>query len=329
MLGTMQTRVAAAFVVIACTAIVAAPSAEHLVPLFPSAAHGTYEGFVRIVNHGDEDGAVTVVATDDLGVRHDPISIPLAARQTRHFNSADLEMGNEAKDLSHGIGSGNGDWRLVVDSDDLCCLEVLSYVRTAAGFLTSMHEVARSSCDYGLVPTFNPGSNVNQVSKLRVINPNEEQATISIMGVDDDGNEPAPVTMVLDAGHGRTISARELEEGSSELHGALEDGKGKWQLYVESDVPVIAMSLLESVTGHLTNLSTSRSDRHNAPPSHGTVCRSVAPGWGDCRPADYSDACPDAEHLTGASCPNGEAAWHVYVLGSDRSDQVELLYEMV
>ena len=41
-----------------------------------------------------------------------------------------------------------------------------------------------------------------------------------------------------------------------ELDGALGDGSGKWQLLVESDHPVMAMSLLKSPTGHLTNLST-------------------------------------------------------------------------
>ena len=36
----------------------------------------------------------------------------------------------------------------------------------------------------------------------------------------------------------------------------LGDGVGKWQLLVESDRPIRAMSLLRSPTGHLTNLST-------------------------------------------------------------------------
>ena len=36
----------------------------------------------------------------------------------------------------------------------------------------------------------------------------------------------------------------------------LGDGSGKWQLTITSDVPVVAMSLLRSPTGHLTNLST-------------------------------------------------------------------------
>ena len=53
-------------------------------------------------------------------------------------------------------------------------LEVLAYMRTADGFLTSLHDrVPESESGYRVV-TFNPGSNANQVSVLRLINPGEE-----------------------------------------------------------------------------------------------------------------------------------------------------------
>ena len=52
------------------------------------------------------------------------------------------------------------------------------------------------------------------------------------------------------------MGAWDLESGAEGLDGALGDGAGKWQLTIESDSPVAAMSLLRSPTGHLTNLST-------------------------------------------------------------------------
>ena len=58
------------------------------------------------------------------------------------------------------------------------------------------------------------------------------------------------------AGGSLTIDAAELESGSAGLSGSLGDGFGKWQLVVNGDRPLIAMSLLRSPTGHLTNLST-------------------------------------------------------------------------
>ena len=63
------------------------------------------------------------------------------------------------------------------------------------------------------------------------------------------------MSATVEAGAALTLSARELENGSSELEGALGDGEGKWRLTVSSDAPVAAMSLLRSPTDHLTNLS--------------------------------------------------------------------------
>ena len=59
----------------------------------------------------------------------------------------------------------------------------------------------------------------------------------------------------MQAGASRTLSAQALESGDG-VDGFLGDGAGKWQLTVEADRPIHAMSLLTSPTGHLTNLST-------------------------------------------------------------------------
>ena len=64
------------------------------------------------------------------------------------------------------------------------------------------------------------------------------------------------VTLSLDPGTASEITAAELESGASRLTGSLGDGSGKWRLEVESEQQIVAMSLLESPTDHLTNLST-------------------------------------------------------------------------
>ena len=96
----------------------------------------------------------------------------LGARQTRHFNSGDLERGNAAKGLSGGLGEGEGYWRLSLESD--LDLEVGAYIRTADGFLSSVHDVVPTVEVGGetvhRVSVFNPGSNRNQVSWLRLVN---------------------------------------------------------------------------------------------------------------------------------------------------------------
>ena len=229
---------------------------EHVVPLFPAASDALgRQGFVRVVNRSGASGTVSVEAHDDGDLAYPGVTLSLDAGQTRHFNSDDLELGNAAKGLAGSTGSGVGDWRLVLSSD--LDIEVLAYIRTADGFLTSMHEVAPLLLGERRVATFNPGGNPNQVSRLRLVNPGAEDAQVTITGIDDAGASPGgPVTVTVPAGASRTLAAADLEAGADGFAGALGDGVGKWRLAVTSAQPVIVMSLLSSPTGHLTNLST-------------------------------------------------------------------------
>ena len=253
---------------------------SHSIPLFLSASNAMREGFARIINRDDRPGTVNIHAVDDDGWRFGPVRLSLAAGQTAHFNSDDLEMGNAAKGLSGGVGAGTGDWRLELSTD--LGIEALAYVRTSDGFLTSMHEVAthkRPTYFEDMVATFNPAANRRQVSKLRLINPApgapatvsnssydnglggivrraHMPATVSISGYDDRGQPSGHVVLGLPAGGAsRTLTAQALEAGGEGLQGRLGDGGGKWRLALAAHLPVKVMSLLESPTGHLTNLT--------------------------------------------------------------------------
>ena len=227
----------------------------HHVYLFPSASEPLRQGFVRVINHSAEAGEVQIDPVDDGGRAFEAITLSIGANETVHFNSTDLESGNEGKGLTGSTGSGEGDWRLAFASD--LDIEVLSYIRTTDGFLTAMHDVAPAEGDVRRVAIFNPGSNRNQVSRLRLINPTDAMAEVTIRGTDDKGMGGAgEVSLSLDAGTAREITAGQLEEGATGLAGMLGDGSGKWRLEVESKQSVVAMSLLESPTDHLTNLST-------------------------------------------------------------------------
>ena len=230
-------------------------SPMHPVPFFPAESHPDWQGFVQITNRSDEDGEVEIRAFDDDGTAYEPLTPPIGAHATKFFNSKDLEQGNSEKELSGGIGEGEGAWRLELSSD--LDLDVLAYVRTGEGFLTRMHDMAHRDATAIHVPTFNPGSNRNQVSVLRLVNPGTMNAEVTIEGVDDDGLSPGgPVMLSVPAGGAREVSAEALEAGSGGLTGALGDGKGKWRLSVMSEKPVRVVSLLQSPTGHVTNLST-------------------------------------------------------------------------
>ena len=227
----------------------------HTVPLFPSASDAAgRQGFVRVINRSDSEGIVHIRPFDDSGRRYEPLELALAAGRTTHFNSNDLELGNEQKGISGSTGSGTGDWRLELSTE--LDIEVLAYVRTASGFLTSMHDVVAQTGRRYDAATFNPGSNANQVSRLRIVNPGSRSAHVSVGGVDDAGEYGADVArLTVPAGAGRMLTAAQLESGQG-FRGWIGDGKGKWRLTVDSERPVLIMNLLESPTGHLTNLST-------------------------------------------------------------------------
>ncbi len=229
-------------------------SLSGVIPLFMSASHGQREGFVRVINHSDVAGDVSIVAVDDEGSRSEPVQLTISPMETVNFNSLDLETGNAEKELTCCIGMGSGDWRLEMYSD--LNIEAIGYVRTSDGFVTGMQDVVEGSAGRYEVPIFNPGSNREQKSSLRIVNAGEDPASISITGTDDAGMTPGTlVRLEVPAGASRTLASIDLESGAG-VDGGLGDGTGKWRLIVESDQPVIVMSLLSSPTGHLTNLST-------------------------------------------------------------------------
>ena len=231
---------------------------RHRVPLFP-AARGMRQGFVRVINRSNLPGEAVIEAVDDEGNRSGPARLEIPPLQTVHFNSNDLEAGNAAKGLSGGVGIGEGDWRLELTST--LDLQVLSYVRTADGFLTSVHDLAPLATDGShRVVFFNPGSNTRQVSKLRLINNGNRAASTTITGVDDEGSNSGTVSVTVPAASALTFTAAELEAGGGHLSGSLGDGAGKWRLRVSSNIPLAVMSLLESPTGHLANVSTGTED---------------------------------------------------------------------
>ena len=225
------------------------------VPLIVSASDSMRQGFVRIINESEESGSVRIIAIDDGGNAASPIEIQLGARQAFHFNSRDLEDGNANKGIV-GVGSPmQGDWRLDIEAS--LDVQVLGFMRTTDGFLTAMHDVLPRDAEGRLVvKTFNPGSNMNQESKLRLVNTGANAESVSIEGIDDQGGRGGPVTLTLAAREARTLSAFDLENGAQGLTGTIGDGAGKWRLFITAGQPVVGVSLLEAVSGHLSNIST-------------------------------------------------------------------------
>ena len=228
----------------------------YFAPLFPSAADPKgREGFVRVINHEDVEAKVEISARDDSRWDYDAVTLTVGPGRAAQFNSHDLEVGNADKGLPVGIGAGEGDWRLELASEQE--IDVGAYIRTADGFLTSMHDVVPCTADGCFVSTFNPSRNTRQVSQLRLINSASRSARVTVRAIDDRGRSPGDEVLLYVARESaRTVSARVLEEGLRSLVGKAREGFGKWRLMVSSDRPVDIVNLMETPTGHLVNLST-------------------------------------------------------------------------
>ena len=224
-------------------------------PLFLSTEDPRKESFVRVINRSNRDGVVSITATDESGEVRGPVSLSLEANQTSHFNSRDLEDGNAEKGIG-ALGRLGGQMRLTLESD--LDFKALNYVRADDGFLTSMNEQADfTGHDRGyryFVPIFNPASNRNQQSVLKLFNHGEDTAHVTIRAMDDRGQRQT-ASLDLAPGSSQAISSNELENGADSLTGSLGDGKGKWRFQIDSTQFIEVVNLMKSPTGHLSNLS--------------------------------------------------------------------------
>ncbi len=271
--------------------------AEHYtLPLFvTSTMPGAPQGVLRILNDTETSGSVQVHAIDDAGTRHGPASFTLNAWTAAEFDAADLVSGNAMKGLSEGLGALSGDVRLEIETD----LQIVpsAYVRAADGTLGAMHDTVRAGVAAGggggyryLVPIFNAAAEVTQASRLRLINPEDEPAAITIEARDDTGAAATggTVQLTLPAGGARTLTAQQLEAGDngpmgqtdqsggtgqadqpnqSNLTGRLGAGVGRWRLSVSSDRLIQVVNVVTATSGYMVNLSTT-AVRGAAPVDH-------------------------------------------------------------
>ena len=240
-------------------------AAVHSLPLVLPAGNPDLMGFIRIVNRSDRAGEVDITAIDDSGNEAGPITLSIGADSSRHFNSEDLENGNADKEgLSDGVGGGQCSWRLELETD----LDILplAFVRTGDGFVTTIHDVV-PEVEPGRhdVAIFNPGKNMTQQSRLRLVNLGEFDAIVDVKGTDDDGiQSEGTVQLTVPKGGACTVTSEELESGETDdscgcaMSGdGLGAGEGKWQLSVTTEQSIQVMSVLKTPE-HLTNLSTVR-----------------------------------------------------------------------
>ena len=241
-------------------------SEPEMVWYLPSTTNSEVQGFVRVINHTNAAGEVTVTATDDAGTTYAPMTMPLAARAVAHFTGSDLENGNSElgllNEMGSGTGSGEGAWRMMLSSATLD-IEALSYVRASDGFVTFMNATApKDENGDHVIALFNPASDTTQMSRLRLVNSSTTATNVTVTGVDDAGLSPGePVALTIPADTACEVDAAALETGAGldcgEPQDGIGDGTGRWRLSVstEADSSFAIMNLQANTSGRLTNLS--------------------------------------------------------------------------
>jgi hypothetical protein len=224
----------------------------------PPANNALQEGFLRFTNPSLDPVDVTLTGYDDLGNEgQNTITFSIPGLGSQQMNSKDIENGNENKGLTGFFGSGVDNWRInAVSTDDI---GVSAYLRTTNGFMTKIGDTVPSANGTShIVPMFNPGSNTNQVSKLRLVNETGLQNTFSIIGIDDSGALGTSTgSITLAANNSIIISSQDIENGTGPLDSGIGDGVGKWQLFITSTQQGRVLSLLEAPGGYISNLSKS------------------------------------------------------------------------
>ena len=230
------------------------PTRERRVPFLPSASREPAQrGILRLASHDSRATVVSIAAFDDTGRRFGPIALPLQAGHTAELSSSDIEQGNPVKGLPRGIGAGQGDWRLVVQS--AAELHATAYTESADGLRSPLAQVPESPDGSRPIPLF-PSADADAPGILRLSNPGAESAEVTILARDDTGH-PAEVRLALPPGTSRWLTALDMESGRG-VAGAIGNAAGHWRLAIHAPPSVHALALSANATGTLTNLSSSQ-----------------------------------------------------------------------
>mgnify|MGYP006120081069 CR=1 FL=1 len=233
-------------------------------PFMPRGDDAEHQGFMRVVNLSASSADVSVSGLTDSGMESagaSTFSVP--GNGAMQFQVSHLETGDISKGLTGSIGASgvnDGDWRLRFQSTSP--LKVLGYYRSPeTGFITPLHDTsypAFSGTQHQLF-TANPGSNLNQLAKLRFINNSKSSIVVDVSGYGDDGTLSDTVNVTLPALQVVTATMAELEDGSSNslIVGSMGDGQGKWRITTNTsdNQPYSLMSLIFAPDGYLSNMT--------------------------------------------------------------------------
>ena len=173
----------------------------------------TGDDFAAFEDTDTADGSITLQSTAACDFSGTSFDFTVNDAQT----TATLEDGVTVDDVqanSNICFEANGE--VVIEDQDLSATMVISQDTfedspTFSGDLTSLQyngSVAR-------VMFFNPASNVDQQSYLRISNTSGTSGLFTIDGVCDDGTATDPVSFTLAAGNSKLLTSQDVENGNA------------------------------------------------------------------------------------------------------------------
>ena len=86
-------------------------------------------------------------------------------------------------------------------------------------------------------------------SRVRIVNLSDHYGVVEITGFDDQGEEYGPIELEMEAHASAVLLTRELENGAPDkgLLDGLGDGSGQWQLELDTDLEIAAVSFKSGV----------------------------------------------------------------------------------
>lgn len=93
------------------------------------------------------------------------------------------------------------------------------------------------------IETSNAANDLERTSYRQLMNANEYDARVTVVGIDDAGDSPGtPVILTIPSHKSVTLTSDDLEVGELEgVEGQLDSGTGKWRLVMSFDHPLCAM----------------------------------------------------------------------------------------
>ena len=242
---------------------------RYTIPWFePPGAGSDPQSVLRIVNAEADAATVTIHAIDDAGVRTGTAVLALNGSAVVDISAMELQIGDATKGLSSGVGNFSAGVRLAIESD--VPIVPLALVRAGDGTLSALHDTVLPASVPGTagyrydVPIFHPASNVTQPSRLRLINPGDTAAPVTIDAWDDAGTAASggTIQLTLPPSGAQTLTSQQLEAGdSAAFSGRLGAGVGNWRLSVSADRPIQVVNVAVGAgTGYWSNLSTTAVD---------------------------------------------------------------------